>query len=405
MQKAQVLFVDDDERLLAGLRRMLHRCRDVWDMHFCTSGAQALDLFAEMAIDVIVSDMRMPGMDGAELLSNIQRIQPGVTRLILSGYSELDVVFKTIGPSHQYLAKPCDAEQVQKTISLALRLKDVVKKDEVRDAIGGITSLPILPHSANELSSVLGAKSLNLSLISSVIHKDLCLAAQIMKLTNSSYFLISPNVQGLAQALETLGADTLRSIIGAKSFLMPFDGSPQKLSVLKNLNKRAQLGANLAANICRVADLGDAAVDNAYAAALLMDIGRIFLAIEFPERFDKCQSICEVSDQTRTDVEIQVFGASHSDIGSYLLGLWGFREDFINIIENHRHFDGFTEPLTVKSVVQFASAALDCHESTFREETEVSADEFFKKFYAHPFERQILEFCESAFREYDHGPS
>ncbi len=72
--KRRILFVDDESRVLEGLRRMLWSMRQEWDMVFVDSGPKALEEMARGNFDVIVTDMRMPGMDGAQLLREVKRI-------------------------------------------------------------------------------------------------------------------------------------------------------------------------------------------------------------------------------------------------------------------------------------------------------------------------------------------
>ncbi len=79
----RILFVDDEPRILDGLRRMLRSKRKEWEMSFVGSGAEALSLLGEHAFDVVVSDMRMPGMDGAALLDHVKARHPEVVRIIL----------------------------------------------------------------------------------------------------------------------------------------------------------------------------------------------------------------------------------------------------------------------------------------------------------------------------------
>ncbi|MEM7314070.1 MAG: response regulator, partial [Planctomycetota bacterium] len=108
--KKRILFVDDDAFLLAGLRRLLRSCRSEWDMEFVGGGEEAIKRMKEKAFDVIVSDMRMPGMDGAQLLSAVRADFPDAVRIILSGQSAQEVVFRSVGPAHQFLSKPCSGD-------------------------------------------------------------------------------------------------------------------------------------------------------------------------------------------------------------------------------------------------------------------------------------------------------
>ena len=71
MQKASILFVDDDPNVLSGLRRMMHPFRDEYELLFANGGQEALDLMGQKPSDIVISDMRMPGMSGAELLHKI----------------------------------------------------------------------------------------------------------------------------------------------------------------------------------------------------------------------------------------------------------------------------------------------------------------------------------------------
>jgi CheY-like chemotaxis protein len=122
--KKHVLFVDDQSNLLAGLRRMLHRCRDEWDMRFVTSGAEALARLAAAPCDVIVVDMQMPGMDGVELLAEVRRRHPRVVRVMLSGSTGRELIRQAVTVAHEYLAKPCSPQKLMETLAWACRFSD-----------------------------------------------------------------------------------------------------------------------------------------------------------------------------------------------------------------------------------------------------------------------------------------
>ncbi len=79
--RKRILFVDDEPQVLQGLRRMLHGQTREWELHFAASGAEALELMAAMSMVVIVSDMRMSGMDGVHLLGEVKRLYPETARV------------------------------------------------------------------------------------------------------------------------------------------------------------------------------------------------------------------------------------------------------------------------------------------------------------------------------------
>jgi YesN/AraC family two-component response regulator len=90
-----ILFVDDERRVLTGCRRMLRHVGDRWELAFVSSGEEALAFLKTTPVDVVVSDMRMPGMDGAALFARLKVEHPGIVRIILSGYSEVESVMRS----------------------------------------------------------------------------------------------------------------------------------------------------------------------------------------------------------------------------------------------------------------------------------------------------------------------
>ena len=107
---ATILFVDDEKNVLQGLRRSLRSMRHDWQMHFAEGGAAGLEVLANHSVDVVVSDMRMPGMDGAQFLEKVSQDYPSTARFVLSGQADRETTYRAIGPSHQFFSKPFDAD-------------------------------------------------------------------------------------------------------------------------------------------------------------------------------------------------------------------------------------------------------------------------------------------------------
>ena len=143
--KKGVLFVDDEEKLLDGLKRNLRGMRDSWEMQFASSGRQALSILQQTPIDVVVSDMRMPDIDGEALLAEIKNKYPGIIRIMLTGTTEKSSVFKSLKVAHQYLAKPCDAEKIKSTIYCACMTKNMLESDILRNVLSRMETLPSIP--------------------------------------------------------------------------------------------------------------------------------------------------------------------------------------------------------------------------------------------------------------------
>jgi DNA-binding NtrC family response regulator len=139
-----ILFVDDESKVLDGLRRMMHAERNRWQTEFALGGEAALLASEGKTLDVVVSDMRMPGMDGATLLAHFQARSPGTARIILSGYSESSLAVRAGHVAHRFLAKPCNAVDLCAMIERVCTLQDVLCTPEIRNVIGTIGELPSL---------------------------------------------------------------------------------------------------------------------------------------------------------------------------------------------------------------------------------------------------------------------
>ncbi len=129
-QKRTLLLVDDEPNIVSSLKRLMRR--DGYQILTANSGAEGLDVLAANAVDVIVSDQRMPGMIGADFLRAAKELYPDTIRIMLSGYTELQSVTDAVneGAIYKFLTKPWDDEQLRSHIAEAFRLKEIADENE-----------------------------------------------------------------------------------------------------------------------------------------------------------------------------------------------------------------------------------------------------------------------------------
>jgi len=223
--KQRLLFVDDEEMLLSGLRRSLHNMRDVWDMHFVDSAATALEELEKEHYDAIVSDMRMPLMDGAELLDQVKQRYPDMVRMILSGQSSREAVYRSISPAHQFLSKPCDLGELSSRLNQAFAMRDLLANEALKTVISRLRSIPSLPALYDELTVALRSENSSLAQIAQIISKDVGMAAKILQLANSAFLGTSGRVSSLPQALPLIGNETVRTLALSVHVFSQFDGN------------------------------------------------------------------------------------------------------------------------------------------------------------------------------------
>ena len=119
----RVLFVDDDAQVLGGLRNVFRKQRDRWDMVFALGGPDGLDQIDAASFDVVISDMRMPQLDGAALLGRVRERDPTTIRMILSGFADREAMARAIPVAQRFFDKPCDFRGLRAAIERGCALR------------------------------------------------------------------------------------------------------------------------------------------------------------------------------------------------------------------------------------------------------------------------------------------
>ncbi len=121
---ANVLFVDDEEFILLGLKRLVKSASDVIDAEFATSGKEALDKIATKNFDIIITDLYMPEIDGVKLLEFAKETQPNAIRIMMTGHFNSEIEKFKNGFAHIVLSKPVSYKMLLNTISDCLSKKE-----------------------------------------------------------------------------------------------------------------------------------------------------------------------------------------------------------------------------------------------------------------------------------------
>ena len=333
--KKQVLFVDDDSMILQGLKRMLRGLRDEWDMTFVYSGSEALDKMANGVFDVIVTDMRMPEMNGAQLLNEVKKRHPHMVRVILSGQSDNDMIMKTLKSAHQYLAKPCDADALKSTISRAFALRDLLVQEGLKRLVSQMESLPSLPSLYTQIVELIQSPDGSIKQIGEVIAQDLAMTAKILQLVNSAFFGIPRHISNPAQAAGMLGLDTIKALVLTTGIFSKFE---QKRFVHFGIETLWNHSIKTGAIAKKIADKESAdkhLSDNAFMAGLLHDVGKLVLMANVPDKYKAVIETIKEQNITLNQAEQSVFGTSHAEVGAYLAGLWGLPDAIVEAVAFH----------------------------------------------------------------------
>ncbi len=333
--KKRILFVDDDVQLLKALKRMLWTAEARWEMVFVESGVQAMNILDKATFDVIVADMRMPGIDGAQLLSKVRRDFPWMMRLVLSGVSDKGQIMRSVPVAHQFLTKPVSAEQLMAVIERGCTLRDALLSEELKRLIGQIDSLPALPAIYDRLMAELESEASSVESMAAIIAQDIALTADVLKLVNSSFFAPRVRVRSLEQSVNLLGTETIKGLVLGVKMLAAFDIRKfPEFSILK-LWDHSLRTARLARLIAQMEELPDDAQDDCFIGGMLHDLGKFVLADKLPASYHVILHRSRAENITIWEAENLVLKACHSEIGAYLLGLWGLNDAVLEAIAFH----------------------------------------------------------------------
>lgn len=346
-----VLFVDDEPKVLHGLERMLRPLRHEWTMYFAASGREALDVLGREHVDVLVTDMRMPEMNGAELMQHVVQRHPSVIRIALSGHAERDVVIRAVHLAHQYLSKPCDGDLIKDKLGQAMRLQRLMRCPRLQSTLAGVTSLRIMPTIYAEITAELQAANPSVARVADIVARDPAITAKILQLINSAYFGLRAYVSDPSRAVQLLGLETVRSLVLSTHVYAQFPASGTL--ELADLWQHSIRTARIAKTIARRLRLSDRESNEAFSAGLLHDTGKLVLA-ELMPRYDTLVRTSREDGVSLASIERQEFGTSHAEVAAYLFGLWGLPYGLIEAIAWH-HNPGdagpiVTSPLTALHV-------------------------------------------------------
>lgn len=328
----RVLFVDDEQRILDGLRRTLRPLRDQWEMAFAPGGESALALLDASPFDVIVSDMRMPGLDGAALLNRVRDQYPQVVRIVLTGQTEMNTALRMVPVAHRFLAKPCDAGVLRVAIERACQLQSLLNDDTIRRNVAAMGDLPSLPRTYDELTWALGDPDASLQKVARIVEQDVGISAKILQLVNSAFFGLSRSMTNIQSAVSFLGVATLKNLVLSVEVFRAF----QPKRALRGFSLEAlQRHSRLTAHIAVRLPLPKHLTDIAFVAGMLHDVGKLILAAKFSDRFENTLAEAEKEHCPLYKAEERERGFSHAEIGAYLLGLWGLPYNVVEAVAFH----------------------------------------------------------------------
>jgi HD-like signal output (HDOD) protein/ActR/RegA family two-component response regulator len=313
----RILFVDDESAVLDGLRDRLRKHRREWEMVFALGGEAALTECARAPFDVVVSDMRMPGMDGATFLQQVKDEYPSTIRIVLSGHAERESIMRSLPVAHQYLSKPCDAETLRGVIARACAQLALMKDESLRGLVGRVGSLPSVATVYTELTEVLARETSSVDDFVRVVERDPAMCLKLLQVVNSAFFGLPRRIKVMREAIAYLGAERLRSLTLVSQIFAVAGSNSADQALLSAIQEHSSHVA------CLARTLSPQNAEDAFMGGMLHDVGEIVLLLADRERYTGIRNDARERGVTVLDIERERLGLTHAEVGAYVLGTWG----------------------------------------------------------------------------------
>ena len=333
--KKSILFVDDEASLLELYPLAFEGEKERWNIQIAPGGIQALSIMERGTVDVLVSDMRMPGMDGARLLQEVVRLHPRTSRLIISGFADAEQIAQCLGATHQFMAKPCNLSTLRGTIERVCGLDSLLMDGNLKTLVSQFRTLPSLPSLYFRINQAVSSPDTALEEVGKIISSDPGMTAKILQLGNSAFFGIARQIANPSEAVQYLGIERVRALVLSLHVFSCFEKAQLKgFSIDQALNHCMSTGV-VAKLIARMQKVDRTVADEACTAGMLHDIGKVMLAASLPDQYEQAVKLAAERKISISDAECEIFGANHSQVGAYLLGLWGLPVTIVEAVAFH----------------------------------------------------------------------
>ena len=331
----RVLLVGPEQPLWKELRAGWGAENSAWKTEFAESGEEALALLARFNYTAVVADIHLPDMRGLELLDEVLRRQPKVVRIVVSEVTDTVGTVQCIGTSHHHLMKPCDIGMLLSALNQALAVDAWLPSETAQSLIGQMRWVPSPPELYFHVASEMQSPTASVERIGQLIAQDPAIAAKVLQLANSAAFGLHLEVLEPVEAVSYLGLETTKALVLLAHTFTSFRRPELAGFSIESLWHHAVITGRFARRIAQAERCGSDAMEESSAGGLLHDIGKLLLAANLPERFGRALALAREERRALWEVENQLFGASHAELGASLLGIWGLPGPIVGAVAAH----------------------------------------------------------------------
>jgi len=331
-----ICIADDDQNLLNQFASMLDD-PSAWTILAARSGKQALAILGREHVDVMVVNVGLENMGGTRLLRQVQDRHPSITRVALTDNSSRELGLLAMNSAHQFICKPLQADAVREKLQRTVALRFMLNTEQLQKAVSQMGTLPSLPVHFSQLLEELNSPEASIKTVGRLITHDLAMTTKMLQLVNSAFFGLPKRISTPEQAVNLLGLEMIKALALSIHIFTQFKGDAVSVGYVQKLFDHCLRTGILAKSIASIEGLDKEDIDNAFLSGLVHDAGKLILATQLPKEFNRISSKAVHRSRPSHAAEKEQLGVTHSEIGAYLLGLWGIPGDILETVAFH-HF-------------------------------------------------------------------
>ena len=335
--KRRILFAGENEPLWSEFRTAACGTNEGWEAEFARTAPEATGLLDALTFDAVVADVDVSGLSGLELLDKVLSCQPEAQRIVLSDITDTRATLRCLGRGHHHLLKPCDTPTLLSALNHAIELEVWLPSQSVQSLIAKMRRVPSPPGIYFQVLAEMQSPGASIERVADLIAQDPAITAKVLQLANSAVFGLQLEVIQPVEAVIYIGLETTRSLVLMAHTFSAFDQLQLSGFSIDALWNHCLRTARFAREIARMEEADLDVAEQAFAAGLLHDLGKLLLAANLPEAFRQAIALAREQKRPVWEAESQVLGVCHAELGACLLGIWGLPAPIVEAVALH-HF-------------------------------------------------------------------
>jgi HD-like signal output (HDOD) protein len=331
----RILFVADDPHLHRFLRQLMEPLEEEWQAAYSRGGSEALRCLEDGSYAIIMTDVRLAAGFCQELLLQARERTPQVVRIVMAGPGDQELLLRVLPLVQRIVAKPCDPAELYATLQRTQSLRELLQSPEVVAMVGRLGQIPTLSTLYSRIADELMKPDYSLAKVGELVSQDPGIAAKLLQVANSALIGLRRPATTPSQAVRVLGGELTRTLVLAADLFSRYNPAQLRPFCIDQLWEHSQSVAALAGRIAQIERMDERNTRDSTLAGLFHDIGQLLLASQLPEAYRDVFQLSRRENLPLARAEKEILGATHAEVGAYLLGLWGLPDPLVEAVAWH----------------------------------------------------------------------